>query len=237
MQDMAGALYGMLEVVGGVVFIFVAGFVLSKDPKYDLNRLVCLAFLCFSVTLLSEGLLYVLQSSDPVLINLLRDLTEIGGLFAGAFILLAGIHLSKGKEWRSFHYLSPIFAFTLLGAFFVQFEHVRIQLINNTKFYYYVSDFWWSFVLISLLPVLMLVLSFYMFNTVRRGAVKTGDSKLAQRMLLLQVGMVLIIVSAPLLVLQVQFLIPTGTQPNLALIIPGQLGYLASSFTIFLAFK
>ncbi|MHA2298602.1 MAG: hypothetical protein ACXAEU_18020 [Candidatus Hodarchaeales archaeon] len=227
---------GMSEVISGIVFLITAFFVLKKDPKYDLNRLVALAVLFFSIVLMSEGLMYMLQSTDTIIINLIRDITELSGILAGSCILLAGVEVNKGKVWRSLRVIIPVLVVAFIGIFAILFHDVFYVTIGDSIFYYYEGRYFWVFFLVSGIPIVELPIGIYLFNLVRK-EVKETDSKVARKMLYLQTGMFCIMVSAAFLVIVLTVLVPAGVAPNLFLVIAGQVGYLVSSVLLFIAFK
>ncbi|MFW9993509.1 MAG: hypothetical protein ACFFD4_15805 [Candidatus Odinarchaeota archaeon] len=227
---------GISEIIPGLVFFIIALFVLKKDSADDLNRLIALAFSFFSLLLISEGFMYVLQSTDVLIINFLRDATEVSGILAGVFILLAGVEVNRGSFWKSPRMLVTALAITLIAMIGVLFHDVYYNVIGDSIFYYYEGRFFWAFFLASGVPIVELLLSLFLFNNARR-QLRDTDPDIARKMLYLHLCMGLIIISATFLIAVLTVLVPAGTSPNILLVILGQVGYLISCVLGYLAFK
>lgn len=196
--------------------------------------MVSLAIFGFAFTVLSEGLLNISQSTVSVQINFLRDITVSGGIFAGFFILLAGIQVTKGDEWKKRKIIVPLSVLLCIELFFIIFEHVKSILIDDVYFYYTENELFFSFILSSGIPVIQLLLAIYFFDSIRRSST---DADLSRKLKLLEISMVLILLSAAIIILTISFVVPSGTAPDMTIVIIGQIGYFLSSIFMFLAFK
>jgi len=225
---------GSSEIISGTVLLITAFFILKKDPKYDLNRLVALAVSSFSLTIISEGLLYILQSTDAMLINLLRDITELSGIMAGTCILLAGVEVNRGKYWRNYRVVIPVLILGILGIFGVVFHDALFLSIGESIYYYSEGRFFWAVLFASGIPIIERLVGVFLFNVVRRDV---DDEKLKKKLLYLQAGMIGVMLSAAFIVIVLTVLVPAGIALDLFPVIIGQIGYLISCVLVFTAFK
>lgn len=236
-MDLVSLTYGSLGILAGIVFIVTAIFVYRKDPSYDLNRLIALSIASLSLLVINSGVMYILQTTDPLIMNTLRDLAEIGSLLSAFFVFLGGIQVNYGREWRGIKYTGPLLILAIVSMIFMSFEHVGTETINGTIFYYFASDVPGGFIFITIVPLVALVAAISFFERVRR---ISRDTLTRRSLGFMELGMGLIMVTAAFLVLILQILIPGEIIPfesAVFLVIIGQSGYLLASFLLYLAFR
>ncbi len=105
-------------ISAGIISIVLSLSFLLKNPRKRLNQLFASGFICWSISLLFNGLTFTIAYSSLAAANILRNICVAAGILSALFLFIASIGIYFGAE--AIHWLLYLGA-TILAIVMISF--------------------------------------------------------------------------------------------------------------------